>query len=105
MLVTRGDSAGAIEQYRLVVDSRPEYIAARVALAAQLVKAKQPDAALDQLQAAVKLDAQNASLYEQIGDVDRALNRPNEAREAYAAAIKLEGEKSDRKRLQTKMAF
>jgi Flp pilus assembly protein TadD len=105
LLVTRGDSAGAIEQYRLVVDSRPEYIAARVALATQLVKAKQPESALDQLQAAVKLDAQNASLYEQIGDVDRALNRPNEAREAYAAAIKLEGEKSDRKRLQTKMAF
>ena len=39
------------------------------ALAAQLVKAEQPDAALEQLHAAVKLDPADASLYEQIGDV------------------------------------
>ena len=69
------------------------------------MKAKQPEAALDQLQSAVKLDGQNASLYEQIGDLQRTLNHPAEAREAYASAARLEAEKSDRKRLQTKMAY
>ena len=105
LLATRGDTNGAIEQYREVIVERPEYVAARVALAGQFAKANQPDAALEQLRAAVKGDAGNPSLWERIGDSERALNHVAEARDAYAAALKLEVENPDRKRLRTKMAF
>ena len=61
LLAQTGDTAGAIEQYVYVVGVKPEYTAARVALAGLYLKANQADAALVQLRAAAKLDAQNAS--------------------------------------------
>jgi tetratricopeptide (TPR) repeat protein len=105
LLVRRGDTTGAIEQYREVVAIRPEYVAARVALAGQLTKANQPEQALEQLRAASKLDLQNAALWEQLGDAELTLKHTTESHEAFANALKLGTEKSDRKRLQTKMAF
>jgi tetratricopeptide (TPR) repeat protein len=105
LLVKRGNTDEAIEQYRLVVAARPEYVAARVALAGQLSKAKQGEAALEQLQAAVRLDAQNAALWEQLGDIERMANHQMESRKAYDTALSLGTEKTDRKRIQTKMAY
>ena len=105
LLSSRGDTSGAIEQYKLVVDQTPQYLAARVALAGQLAKANQPEAALEQLRAAVETDSENASLWEQIGDMERTLNHTAESHEAYANAMKLETENAGRKRLRTKMAF
>jgi tetratricopeptide (TPR) repeat protein len=105
LLAQRGDAAGAIEQYRLALAQAPDYLGARVALAGQLAKANQTDAALEQLHAAVKVEAQNAMLWEQIGDLEKTLSHTNEARDAYATALKLETENAGRKRLRTKMAF
>jgi predicted negative regulator of RcsB-dependent stress response len=61
--------------------------------------------ALGQLQEAAKQDAQNASIQEEIGDAEKALNHPDAARDAWAAALKLQVEKGDRKRIRAKMAF
>ena len=105
LLARTGDTAGAIEQYSMVVGAKPEYVAARTALAGLYLKSNQPDLAVEQLRAAAKLDAQDASIWEQIGDAERARNRPDEARKAFATALKLQLEKSDRKRIRTKMAF
>jgi tetratricopeptide (TPR) repeat protein len=105
LLARTGDTAGAIEQYAMVVSAKPEYVAARRALAGLYLKANQPDLGIEQLRAAAKLDAQDASIWEQIGDAERARNRPDEAREAYATALKLQIEKGDRRRIRTKMAF
>jgi tetratricopeptide (TPR) repeat protein len=105
LLAQTGDTAGAIEQYTFVIGAKPEYIAARVALAGLYLKSNQSDKALDQLRAAVKLDAQNASLWEQIGDAEKSLNHPDAAREAFASALKMQLEKNDRKRVRAKMAF
>ncbi|MES1260698.1 MAG: tetratricopeptide repeat protein, partial [Acidobacteriota bacterium] len=105
LLVRRGDTLPAIEQYREVVAVRPEYVAARLALAGQLTKANQPDEALVQLRAAIRLDGQNASIWEQLGDIEKSLRHTTESREAYANALRIGAGKSDRKRLQTKMAF
>ena len=105
LLAKRDDAAGAIDQYRLVIAQTPDYLGARVALASQLIKAKQPEAALEQLRIAVKVQDKNAQLWEQIGDVEKSLNHNAESRDAYATALKLESENSDRKRLRTKMAF
>ncbi len=105
LLAQRGDTAGAIEQYREVIAQAPDYLGARVALAGQLAKANQADAALEQLRTAVTAEANTAMLWEQIGDLEKSLNHANEAREAYATALRLENENAGRKRLRTKMAF
>ncbi len=105
LLSRTGDNAGAIAQYAFVVGVKPDYVAARMALAGLYLKSNQADQAVEQLRAAAKLDAQNASLWEQIGDAEKSLNRADAAREAYATALKLQSEKSGRKRIQTKMAF
>jgi len=104
-MAAAGDTAGAIAQYEAVIAQKPVYIAARVALAGLYVKANQLDAAVEQLRAAVKQDGQNASLWEQIGDAEKLRNHPDEAREAFANALKLQVVKGDQKRIRTKMAF
>ncbi len=104
-LTRTGDTTGAIEQYATVLKSKPEYLAARVALAGVYLKANQPGPALEQLRAAAKLDTQNASIWEQIGDGEKALDHPAEAKEAYGTAMKLQIEKGDKKRVAGKMAF
>lgn len=105
LLAQRGDTAGAIEQFREVIAQAPEYLGARTSLATQLAKANQPEAALEQLRSVVKVETRDASLWEQIGDLEKTLNHTNESREAYATALKLETENAGRKRLRTKMAF
>jgi len=57
------------------------------------------------LREAAKQETQNASIQEQIGDAEKSLNHADAAREAYAAALKLQIEKGDRKRVRAKMAF
>ena len=88
-----------------MVGAKPEYVAARVALAGLYLKSNQAAAAVEQLRAAAKLDAQNASLWEQIGDAEKSLNHSDAAREAYATALELQIEKNDRKRISRKMTF
>ena len=105
LLAQTNDNAGAIEQYSYVVNSKPEYTAARIALAGLYMKSNQPDMALLQLRAAVQRDQQNASIQEQIGDAEKSLGHTDAAREAYTAAIKLQVQNSDRKRIRAKMAF
>ena len=105
LLTKTGDTAGAIEQYVAVVGSKPDYLAARSALAGLYMKANQADAAVTQLRAAAKLDAENASIWEQIGDAEKSLNHADQSREAYANALKLQIQKGDRKRIRAKMAF
>ncbi len=45
-----------------------------------LIKSAQAEAGLDELRAASRLDAQNASVFERIGDVEKSLNHAAEAR-------------------------
>jgi len=101
----KGDSTLAIEEYVKVVAAKPEYVAARVALAGQYAKGQQWEAALEQLRQAVKSDSQNASLFEQIGDAEKAGNNPTAAKEAYSNAMQLELEKSERNRIRKKLNF
>jgi len=89
----------------MVIAARPEYIGARIALAAQFLKANQPEAGLEQLQAALKVESGNASLWEQAGDAHRALKQSDQSRTAYTEALKLEEDKAARKRIRAKMAF
>ena len=101
----KGESTLAIEEYVKVVAAKPEYVAARVALAGQYAKGQQWEAVLEQLRQAVKSDSQNASLFEQIGDAEKAGNNPTAAKEAYSNAMQLELEKSERNRIRKKLNF
>jgi len=105
LLDKTGDTAGAIEQYSYVVGTKPEYTAARKALAGLYLKADQPEMALAQLREAAKQETQNVSLWEQIGDAEKSLNHPDAAKEAYATALKLQIESGTRKRIRAKMVF
>ncbi len=105
LLERTSDTAGAIEQYLYVVRVKPEYVAARTALAGLYLKSNQAGLAVAQLREAAKQDSQDGSIQEQIGDAEKALNHPDLAREAYAAALKLGIQKSGRKRIRAKMAF
>ncbi len=105
LLARRADSAGAIAEYREIVNERPEFVAARMALAELLISGNQIEAGLAELRAASRLDAQNAVVWERIGDAEKSLNHATEARDAWAQAMKLEIEKADRKRVRNKMAF
>jgi tetratricopeptide (TPR) repeat protein len=104
-LTATGDNAGAIAEYSKVVASKPEYTGARIALASLYLKTNQPDAAVEQLRAASKSDAQNATVWEMRGDAEKAANHPDEARQSYETAMKLRIEKGDRKRIRAKMNF
>jgi cytochrome c-type biogenesis protein CcmH/NrfG len=61
--------------------------------------------AIMNLREAAKQETRNASLWEQIGDAEKSLNHPDAAKEAYAAALKLQIENSTRKRIRAKMVF
>jgi predicted Zn-dependent protease len=105
LLTRTGDTPGAIEQYVYVVGLKPEFPAARTALAGLYLKANQADLAIVQLREAAKQEPKNASVWEQIGDAEKSLNHADAAREAYSTAMKLQVEKGDRKRVRAKMAF
>jgi predicted Zn-dependent protease len=100
-----GETAGAIEQYAYVVNLKPEYTAARVALAGLYLKNNQADLAIAQLGEAAQRDPRNAAIQEMIGDAEKSLGHADAARAAYAAALKLQIEGSDRKRIRAKMTF
>jgi Flp pilus assembly protein TadD len=105
VLSKTGDTAGAIEQYAYVVQEKPEYTAARVALAGLYLKSNQSDQALTQLREAAQRDQQNAAIQEMIGDAEKSLGHTDAARDAYTAALKLQIEKNDRRRIRAKMTF
>ena len=100
-----GDTSGAIDQYLTVVKAKPEYLAARLALAGLYLKSNQAEPAIAQLRAAADLSKDNPAIFEQLGDAERAGNHPAEAREAYGTALRLQAQKSERKRISGKLVF
>jgi len=102
-LAATGDRAGAIEQYRQVVALKPQYIAARVALAGLLAQSGDPEAALNELRQASAADPQNTAILEQMGDIESARGRAQEAKSAYSAALASTSDRAVRKRLNGKL--
>src|SRR5262249_38653881 len=98
-----GEAAEATEQYRAVIASKPEYVAAHMALAELLTKSGDTSAALEQLQAASRLQPDNAAVRERIGDIERERGRTAEAGAAWQAALERTGEGGDKKRIAKKI--
>jgi tetratricopeptide (TPR) repeat protein len=97
----RGDNAGAVEQYRQVVASKPAYVAAHAALGGLLVKSD-PEGAVKEYKTAAQLDPQNPDWQERLGDVQAAASHPAEAKAAYTAALSLTKDRATRKRIENK---
>jgi predicted negative regulator of RcsB-dependent stress response len=102
-LAAQGDNPAAVEEYRKVLGAKPDYVAARIALADLLAKTNDRDGALDQLNQAAKQNSQNPALFERIGDLEAAGQHAAEARMAYQSALNLKPEGALRKRIETKL--
>jgi predicted negative regulator of RcsB-dependent stress response len=85
-----------------VLEEKPDYVAARIALADILAKTNDRDGALDQLRQVTKLDSQDPALFERIGDLEAARQHTAEARAAYQSALDLKPERAVRKRIENK---
>lgn len=102
-LATNGDNAGAIAEYRKVLDAKPNYAGARFALASLLVKTGDAEAALQELRELSKLEPQNSGVFEQIGDAEAARKHTAEAVAAYKSALNFAPDRDARKRLNSKV--
>jgi predicted negative regulator of RcsB-dependent stress response len=102
-LAAQGDNAEAAEEYRKVLEAKPDYVAAHIALADILAKTNDSDGALDQLRQVTKSNSQDPSLLERIGDLEAARKHSAEARMAYQSALNLKPERTLRKRIENKL--
>jgi tetratricopeptide (TPR) repeat protein len=97
------DATQAIAEYRTILAAKPDYLAARLALAGLLRKTGDPASALEQLREAQKSSGKNASIYEQIGDIEASQNHADEARAAYASALENAPDSQTSKRIKKKL--
>jgi len=92
-------TAAAERAYERVVSLRPEYVAARLALADLYVKAGDPQKALAHLEQALKIQADNPAILEKTAGVYVLLNRTADARAAYQRVLDLSPDGATRKRI------
>src|SRR5262249_48822953 len=97
------DPKEAITEYRAALAIRPEYLAARLALAGLLEKTGDADSAVGELRQALQRDPKNAGIYERIGDLEAGRNRAAEARAAYESALQSGPDSQTAKRIRKKM--
>jgi predicted negative regulator of RcsB-dependent stress response len=90
-------------EYRKVLEAKPGYLAARVALAGLLAKSGDAEGGLRELRELSKQDTRNSGLFEQIGDLEVARQHPGEAKAAYRSALDLAPDREARKRVSNKL--
>ena len=98
-----GRTEDAIKEYQAVLKLKPDYVAARRALADLLLKSHKPDAALLQLREILKRTPRNTEINEQVGDLEKSLGHTGAALDAYQAALQNAPSSKTRKRIQNKM--
>jgi tetratricopeptide (TPR) repeat protein len=97
------DAKEAIAEYRTILAAKPDYLAARLALAGLLQKTGDAAGALEQFREAQKSSPKNASIYEQIGDIEAGQNHAAEARAAYESALENAPDSQTRKLIKKKL--
>jgi tetratricopeptide (TPR) repeat protein len=98
-LATSGDKAGAAQEYAAVIAARPDYVAARVALADV-----RPTDAIAQLEAALQIQPDNPDLLERVAQAYSAAGRKSDADAAWKKALALAGDGAARKRIRQALA-
>ena len=79
----QGNRAGAIEQFRMAVDRRPDLVEARVQLSTYLLEAGSAEEAAPLLEGAVKFDAESIPAHLNLGDAYRLLQRYADAKREF----------------------
>ena len=103
-LAERGDNAAAIEEYRKVLEAKPDYVGARASpWPGCWSRPERSRRALEQLRQVTKEDAQDPEVFERIGDLEAARHNPAEARAAYQSALALKPSGAARKRIDNKL--
>jgi tetratricopeptide (TPR) repeat protein len=97
------DAPTAADEYRQVLALRPEYAAARMALADLLLKAGDLEGARIELKELLARDAANSAAWERIGDLETTRESFAEARSAYEKALQTAPDGSARKRIRKKI--
>jgi tetratricopeptide (TPR) repeat protein len=98
-LAAAGRNDEAAHEYEKVVAARPDYVAARTALAGVDMQIGKPDAAVTQLQHALELQPGDPGILEQAAQAYAALGRNAEARSAYEKALQSAPDGAARKRM------
>ena len=93
----------AIAEYEAILKIRPEYVAARLALAGLLEKTGDRDRAAAELRAAAKAEPGSSSIWERLGDLEKARNNAAEAKAAYEQAVEHAPDSAARKRIRKKL--
>jgi len=93
-LASSGNAAEAAREYETIVAAKPDYVAARVALAE--VK---PADAVAQLEAALKIQPENPEILERVGKAYLVAGRKAEAQDAFRKALSLTTDPAAKKRL------
>ena len=100
VLESSGDATAAMQAYRQVLALSSNYSAARLALARLLLASGDPAGAADQAQ---QTGPENVSALELLGDARVRQSLTADARTAYQAALDLNPDRSDRKRIEAKL--
>jgi Flp pilus assembly protein TadD len=77
-----GDPEEAVAAWQKVVDGEPKSVSDRVALANALVRAGRPEAAVEQLEAASRLDGSDRETYRQLAELYSKLGRTGDSADA-----------------------
>jgi len=93
-LQSSGNAAEAAREYEAIVAAKPDYVAARVALAEV-----RPADAIAQLEAALKIQPENPEILERVGKAYLAAGRKTEAQDAFRKALALTTDPAAKKRL------
>ena len=96
-----GRTADAIAAYRRMLDLRPGYLGARLALAQTLVNAGFMDDAVAALEPARAANSDNPEVWEILGDA--TVRDPRRSKAAYETALSLSADKQQRSRIRLKL--
>lgn len=101
-LAANKDYAGAIEQYRAVVQDKPKYVAAHLALARLLILTSDTSAEAE-LRIAAAAESQNFEIFELTGDFEAGRKNTAAAKAAYEKAAQLAPDRNAKKRIANKL--
>jgi tetratricopeptide (TPR) repeat protein len=102
-LAQRGQTALAAKEYLAVVAAKPEYVAAREALAKLYLHQNEPSSAIEQLDAALARSGQVPTLLELRADARAQAGEMDAARSDWSKALELVSDGADKARLSRKL--
>ena len=102
-LAQRGQTAEATQEYLAVIAAKPEYVAAREALAKLYLHQNDPRSAIEQLDAAMSRSGQVPALLELRADARAQSGEMEAARADWSKALELSIDGSDRARISRKL--